>query len=205
MVNVVGPLMSLAATGNMKDALFYYDTKFGARIRVPKRQFSPPGQAWIVNQEWFKLANQHSKGLSGEQRLAWKIAYPGKCDTWRDIFMGKQIEFWNLSPQNDLTWPPVEVQSVGTLVFRKGSEFEGSVYIYLQGGITDVMRRNTIGLLFWDILDVFRAPVDSDAYKFKTYAGYEIPLESGHTNYIWAGVRYLNGKSDAYFVNSFVR
>ena len=49
MPNVFGPLLSLSASGAFGKTVFYYDTKYGARVRKVKGQFPSYGEAWEVN------------------------------------------------------------------------------------------------------------------------------------------------------------
>ncbi len=194
MVTVIAPCFSLSASGLLGKALFYYDTKFGARVRIPKRTFVPPGSIWEVNKEFFKLANTRSKSLTKEQRLAWQKAYPGECDAWRDIFMGRQIEAWTLSPTNNLTWPLIHPPSVGDFTLEGYAtgyafEFKGWFVDYDY----DLFRKWTVGSLWWDILDNPRAPIASDPYEFRTFPAAVWEGVVGHDNYFWGGVRYLDG------------
>jgi len=57
MVVIIGPCFSLAATGGLGDALLYYDTKWGARVKFPKRTFKSLASAWVINKTWFKKAS----------------------------------------------------------------------------------------------------------------------------------------------------
>lgn len=105
MVKLVGPMMSLEASGNFAKTVNFFYGPAGAVVRLKKRIFTPPGQVWYVNQAAFKAASDRWKTFSKIQQNAWNMSFFTICDTGRDLFMGKQIENWNLSPENDLSWP----------------------------------------------------------------------------------------------------
>jgi hypothetical protein len=65
-----------------------------------------------VNQGWFNLASERWKGFTKIIQKAWKMIYADVCDTQRDVFMGQQIAAWNLSPENMITWPDIEVKNI---------------------------------------------------------------------------------------------
>lgn len=197
MVNVIAPCFSLSATGLLGKALFYYDTKYGARVRTPKRTFVPPGSVWEVNQLWFRAASDRSKTLNREQRLAWEKAYPGACDSWRDIFMGKQIELWNLSPANNLTWPPVVAQSIGDIVFGCSRKFQNFRRWWFSEWDVEMAKRWGVGSLWWDKKNDATPPSSTDPYIFKEYTSYEFELQPGFTHYLWGGLRYIDGRYKA--------
>lgn len=206
MVSVIAPCFSLSASGTVGKALLYYDTKYGARIRTPKRRFTPPGTIWEVNKVWFEKANTRSKSLTREQRLAWQSAYPGMCDSWRDIFMGKQIEAWNLSPSNNLTWPQIVAQPVGDIEWSDGWwDYDNKYRFWMNEWDNKKFRAWTVGSLWWNILDNPRAPTADDPYFFRTYPAYSFEVQAGHTNYFWGGVRYVDGRFKADFLGSLVR
>jgi len=202
---VVGPLFSMSASGLFKKALLFYDTKYGARVRAPKKTFVPPGNIWEVNIEWFKKASVRSKTLDFWQKRAWSLAYLSVCDVWRDIFMGKQIEAWNLSPLNDLTWPLVDIKDVGPITFAHGMEFEGEVRWWVET-INGILREKySVGYLWWKVLDDDREPVEDDLVKATLKSSYEFEFTAGHDNYLWGGVRYINGSYKAVFLKKYVR
>ena len=205
MVSVIAPAFSLSASGLLGKALFYYDTKYGARVRTPKRTFKPPGNVWEVNKAFFILASERAKSLTSWQKKAWERAYPGICDSWRDIFMGKQIEFWNLSPLNNLTWPPISPQDVGPITFNHGLEYVGSIYWTVDTVDDRKMRKWGVNWLWWRVLNNARQPVESDLVSQSSYPGYEFSFVAGSTNYLWAGMRYLNGTWKAVFLDSYVK
>lgn len=202
---VVGPCFSLSASGLLGKALLYYEHPWGARVRAPKKTFVPPAPIWEVNQVWFKAASDRSKTLNTWQKRAWEQAYPGICDNWRDIFMGKQIEYWNMSPLNDLTWPPVSPQDIGDLTFRSGTEFVGSIYWTLVDYDVVLMTKWVVSTLWWRILNNPRVPVESDLVAQKARFGNEFSFVAGNTNYLWGGVRYVNGTWKAQFLGSYVK
>jgi hypothetical protein len=109
MVCLVGPVMSLSATGNFGKSLNFVQTPYGAVVRVKKRAFIAPGPKWYVNQAFFNAATLRWAGFSAVQQNAWAITFNKWCDTARDLFMGKQIAEWNKNPANDLTWPDTVV------------------------------------------------------------------------------------------------
>lgn len=217
MVVVLGPCFSLSASGLMGKALLYYDTKYGARVRIPKRTFVPPAPIWEINIVWFKAASDRAKTLTTEQKWAWQKAYPGKCDAWRDIFMGKQIEWWNLSPQNDLTWPPLVAGNPGPITANEGTIFVGSVNTWLEAEDQVSFKKWCASWVWCRVLDNAGKPVDADVVKFRKVGRwygkepkgftefYNVDLLAGHTNYIWGGGRLIDGRLDVSLVGSYVR
>ena len=205
MVVVIGPCLSLSASGLYGKALLFYDTKFGARIRKPKSQFVPPGQSWEVNKTWFKQASNRWKlNLTQEQKWAWQVAYPGICDTARDIFMGQQIEQWNLSPLNNLTWPQVEVQSIGDFELD-GMDFVAVIRAWF-GDLNMIKIKSVCGNVVWvRKLDNSSVPIESDIVFAKQTFFAEIEFVAGHTNYIWGGLRYPNGRLEFKLLGSYSR
>ena len=194
MVVVLGPCFSTSASGLLGKALLYYDTKYGARIRTPKRTFTPPSQSWIVNQEWFKKANARSRIITGWQKFAWLLAYPGICDTWRDIFMGKQIEMWNISPLNDVTWPPLTPGDSGWVKAIPGQQYENIISIRIE--TEDVIKRKrwAFAWVFFLVLDNARQPREADMIKASRYSPYlDVEFIPGHVNYIWGGIWLVDG------------
>jgi len=213
---LVGPLFSLSASGLLGKALFYYDTKYGARVRVPKKSFVPPGAIWEVNKEWFKAASDRwKKVLTNPMKWAWKLAYSGKCDTARDIFMGQQIELWNLSPLNNLTWPTKGVAPVGEF-YIDYDEYVGEINCWFRS--PESMNTPTPTRESWvkikqycsssvwaNKLDNSNPPSEEEITKEKQGWQYKFALETGHVNYLWGGLRYYNGNIEWRFIGSFVR
>lgn len=202
---LAGPLFSLTASGLFGKCLLYYDTRYGARVRSPKKYFVPPGSIWEVNKEWFKKASIRSKILNKFQKHAWQWAYPQACDTWRDLFMGRQIEAWNLDPSNNITWPDVWVPDIGEIVFAHGQEFPTGIDWWVKEIDTYKKKTYTCAHLFWRVLDSPSAPDEDDIYKetFSYFCDFE--FVQGHVNYLWGGVRYLNGTWKAVFLDSYDR
>jgi len=205
MANVIGPLLSLSASGLFSKALFYYDTKYGARVRKPKSIFTPPSQIWEVNIGWFKQASARFKTFTSEIKNAWKLVYTEACDTYRDIFMGQQIAAWNLHPTNDITWPQVTVVDIGDFTFAHGTEYVSKVSWWFDESNDALIRKWTCGSLWWNLLDNPNPPNAGDEYEYRTSDYYSFPLIEGHTNYLWGGVRYVDGQFKAVFLDSYVR
>jgi len=109
MVLAVGPMLSLSATGNFGKSLNFFYGPNGAVIRRLKRSFTPPGQIWYVNQIAFNAASVRWASFSRVQQNAWALFFGSMCDIPRDLFMGKQIESWNMHPDYDLSWPESHV------------------------------------------------------------------------------------------------
>lgn len=205
MVQVIAPLFSLSASGLLGKALLFYDTKYGARVRSPKKTFVPPGSIWEVNIEWFKQAsNRWKKDLTQEQKWAWNLAYVGECDTGRDIFMGQQIELWNISPQNDLSWPPKGVSDVGIITFWT-NEFVSSLKCGFLEFNKVLIQKYCPNTLWARKLGDSSPPDEDDIVKAIKYFSTSIDFIAGYTNYIWGGVRYYNGTKKMLLVGSYVK
>jgi len=133
MVKVVGPMMSLEASGNFAKTVNFFYGPNGAVVRSKKKIFTPPGQIWYLNQIVFKAASARWKSFPKIQKNAWALSLLSMCDIPRDLFMGKQIESWNLSPDNDLSWPETVVPDVP---WPKGKSYindgAGTVSFYYQ-------------------------------------------------------------------------
>jgi len=202
---VTGPLFSLKASGLLGKTILYYDTKYGARVRLVRKNFTPPGNIWEVNKEWFKKASDRWKfDLTSCMKLAWGAAYPGICDVARDIFMGHQIEAWNLSPLYDLLWPVVGVGDVGIITF--GSiEYEGSVRCWYDEFSQTLIQRFGICAVWFRKLDDGSDPGESDIVKEGESYSASVDLISGYTNYVWGGIRHYNGALKFWLIGSFVR
>jgi len=216
MTVLIGPCFSLSASGSVGKALLYYDTKFGARVRIVKRRFESPGVAWEINKSWFKMASDRAKGLDRWQKKAWGIAYSAICDSWRDIFMGKQIELWNLSPLNNITWPPVVAQGIGTINFSEGVDkgLEVKYYLaeYSPGGTklsnVEMLRRKekwAVGWVWFKVLNNAGSPTEADLDDTTEYPAHTFEFTEGATNYFWGGVRLIDGRFQAQFLGSFVK
>ncbi len=205
MTKLVGPCFSLAAVGTLGKVLFYYDSKYGAVVRIPPRQQRNVGQAFEVNKEWFKAASARSKTLNRWQRRAWEVAYPLACDSWRDIFMGHQIEAWNKSHLNDLTWPQISPQDVGSIFWEERIYGALSVQWKVKEWNDNLIRTWTVGSLWWNRLDNAGVPRESDLVKETDVGWNTFSLEVGHTNYLWGGVRYVNGTYKQTYFSSYVR
>jgi hypothetical protein len=204
MAQVIAPLFSLSASGTFGKALLYYDTRFGARVRSPKKYFVPPGSIWEVNKEWFKKASDRSKELTPCQKKAWQLAYSGVCDTWRDIFMGQQIEAWNLSPENDLSWPTKDSPSVGVVLISGTTPYVDAVAYYVNSLPVNLLPSICPCWVAFRVLDDPREPGEADILAewtkkcegppvtaYKSHA--HVYFETGHLNYIWGGCRLWTG------------
>ena len=202
MTVLVGPCFSLAASGLVGKALLYYDTKYGARVRKPRSRFTPPGTAWEINKVWFKKASDRAKTLTREQKWAFRVAYPEICDSWRDIFMGKQIEFWNLSPLNDLTWPHVVAQRIGDIVFGSYEVTPLERRCWFEKYEIRKVETQTCGTLWWIKFNDASAPSPSDPYTFRRSYSNQFDLVNGRVNYLWGGVRYIDGTYKAQFIEA---
>jgi hypothetical protein len=193
MVNVIAPLFSLSASGLIGKTIFYYDTKYGARVRKVKGSFTPPGSVWEVNKEWFKLASDRFKhDLTAENKWAWKLFSSSLCDTYRDVFMGVQIEYWNLSPLNDITWPLSGHPDVGEITFWN-IIYESSVACGFDEFNKSLIQTYCPCTLWAVKLDDASAPGEDDIVKRVQKFSASVDLTAGHINYVWGGVRYTNG------------
>jgi len=112
MVKLVGPVMSLSASGDFGKTINFFYSKYGPVARKKLKYKPPYGNVWNVNKAFFTAASDRWMSLSDIQKNAWKIYFIEICDTARDLFMGAQIEAWNLSPLNDLTWPSVSLKDI---------------------------------------------------------------------------------------------
>lgn len=207
MVKVVGPAFSLAATGSIGSAIFYYDHPYGAMVRGPRRKRPENvAQIFTLNQTWFEAANTRSKTLTKVQREAWQKAYPGICDNWRDIFMGKQIEAWNMFAGNDLTWPQITVKKLDPPVFHviQSQTYLGR-WVAMIDEKVDEYEKVGAGVLVWKVLDNPAQPGIGSVTKESTSKWNEIILTTSATNYIWAGIRYIDGTWDINFLESIVK
>ena len=190
---LLGPLFSMSASGLFSKALLFYDTKYGARVRLPKKRFVPPNNVWEVNKEWFKKASDRVKTLTAIQKQAWKYEYLDICDVWRDIFMGQQIELWNLSPLNDLSWPnidcPVYTFSPGFVYYYDQSDsysvgFRTKDYLVIEAKIAGFRWYNT---------DDFGNPVEEDFKKETVVAHTSFSADDNPKQYFYAKAYYFNG------------
>ena len=205
MVNVIAPLFSLSASGLVGKALFYYDTKYGARVRSPKRSFVPPGTIWEVNKEWFKKASDRFKTvLTKEQKWAWMLFSEWYCDTYRDVFMGVQIQYWNLSPLNDVTWPYASVADIGNITFN-AYESTNEVRCSFKDFNKLLIEKNCPNTLWackiGDNLPPTEAQIDLRVQKYAV----TLLLWPGAINYLWGGVRYTDGTKKMFFIGSYDR
>jgi hypothetical protein len=205
MAQVIAPLFSLSASGLMGKALFFYDTKYGARVRSPKKTFVPPGNIWEVNKAWFQMASDRFKNdLTQEQKWAWKLAYVSDCDTYRDIFMGVQIQYWNLSPENMITWPLVGVPDIGNITFN-AYESLSEVHCSFKD-FNKILIEKYCPCTLWackigDDLPPTEAEIDLKRQKYSA----TLLLWPGAVNYLWGGVRYLDGTKKMFFIGSYDR
>jgi len=196
MPSVIGPLFSISASGLMGKALLFYDTEYGARVRSPKKKFVPPGNIWEVNIDWFKKASARWKTLTVFERRAWNHYSLELCDIGRDLFMGRQIEMWNISPLNDVTFPPVGNPTIPDppkyLLFKNGW---WPAYIYdddtnkrkvlLWEGYKDYWQLSIVGVRWYQKLDDPSNPTIADLKAENYYNNHSFNLESGHNNYLW--------------------
>ena len=205
MAQVIAPLFSLSASGLMGKALFFYDTKYGARVRSPKKSFVPPGNIWEVNIAWFQKASDRFKNiLTQEQKWAWKLAYVSDCDTYRDIFMGVQIQYWNLSPLNDVTWPYVGVSDIGNITFNA---YEYTDYVSCSfKDFNKSIYEKYCPCTLWACKIGNDLPPEEDEIDLKRqkYSA-KLLLWPGAINYLWGGVRYLDGTKKMFFIGSYDR
>lgn len=205
MVSVIAPLFSISATGLIGKTILYYNTKYGARVRKIKRGDVVYGNTWEVNKEWFKLASTRAKLLTEWMKKAWLTSYADKCDTWRDLFMGKQIEMWNLSPLNDILWPPVSVGDVGAVSFIDVREYDSVVFAVVVVEDFDVKDLYCVSYVWFNVLDSLNPPVEANLVIETDLQEAGVPLQAGHTNRVYGGVRYLNGTFKVSLLGSFVR
>jgi len=190
---VTGPLFSLKASGLLGKTIFFYDTKHGARVRRVRKRFTPPGTVWEVNKVWFKMASDRWKyDLAEDMKWAWTSAYPDVCDVGRDLFMGRQIEMWNLSPLNMVTWPPVGVSSVGDFTIWNDGAIPAT-RVGFQEFNKLLFERYTCCTLWARKLDDNTPPGEGDIIKKIQRYSTSIDIIEGHDNYLWGGVRYNDG------------
>jgi hypothetical protein len=107
MVKVLGPVMSLSASGDLGGSINFFYGKSGPVVRKKLKYKPPYSNVWEVNKVYFAAASERWKSFSAIQKNAWAIYLRPICDTTRDRFMGEQIQAWNASPLNDLSWPQV--------------------------------------------------------------------------------------------------
>lgn len=105
MAKLVGPLMSLSASGKFADTFRFWYGPYGPVCGSLKRYKHATTPAWEVNTVLFKNASNRWNTFNKVVRKAWFLFAYGKGDCGRDLFMGKQIEMWNLSLLNDITYP----------------------------------------------------------------------------------------------------
>jgi len=207
MVVVIGPCFSLSASGCLGKPLLYYDTKYGARVKFPKRTFQSPGNVWEINKEWFKKASDRWKSLSVFARRAWNQWSTSTCDCGRDLFMGRQIELWNLSELNDTTWPEVSLPKLPQLPsfgWWTPSDSEDFTFRHLRWwpvkiyefGFQDILMhlwheyikhftKSIVGVRWFQKLDS-EDPPDESNLKVENHAmSHTFTCESGHWNYFW--------------------
>jgi hypothetical protein len=179
----------------MGKALLYYDSKGRSIIRSPRKTFVPPGNAWEVNKEWFTLANDRWKNdLTTEQRWAWEFYSLSHCDIGRDLFVGKQIQMWNMSPQNMVTWPEWGVQSDTTARVSNYKDTDFDVYHMSVFDIFPVTNKDNYFCIAWAIvLDDSRTPTAADIKKCNKGMTATLSLTDEATNYVWAGGYLPNG------------
>jgi len=196
MTVVVGPCFSMSASGLLGKVLLYYDTKYGARIRSPKKTFVPPSQAWEVNKVWFTQASTRWSTLSIFARRAWNHYSLEICDIGRDLFMGRQIEMWNLSPLNDVIWPPLgnpEIPAAPSDLMFKDGWWPANIYdedtnkrkVLLWEGYKDYWQLSIVGVRWYQKLDDPSNPTAADLKAENYYNSHSFTLESGHNNYLW--------------------
>lgn len=205
MTVLVGPLFSLSASGLFGKCLLYYSSGGWPRVRKVSSRFKSPGNVWEVNKEWFKKASERAKTLTEWQKKAWPIAYPSACDSWRDLFMGKQIEMWNASPLNDISWPPCGVGKESALYPELIKEETTYIDVRLLLGAFTTFDRYCVSFVWFNVLDSMDNPTEDDLVVETELQQHLINLEAGHTNYIYGGVRYVNGTWDVVFLDSYVR
>jgi len=204
MPNVFGPLLSLSASGAFGKTVFYYDTKYGARVRKVKGQFPSYGEAWEVNKEWFKKASDRwKKVLLADAKLAWNLYYSDVCDIGRDIFMGRQIEFWNLHPTNDITYPLVSVQDIGVITFGYKQE-DWNLKVWWDDFDILKVEKNTCAALYARKFDDPSEPGEDDIIYRGASRYQKIGIYPDHDNYIWGGARYFNGEKKMFYIGKFV-
>jgi hypothetical protein len=178
----------------------YYDTKYGARARTVRSDFNPGGTVWEVNKVWFKLASDRAKTLTQEQKWAWQKAYLSVCDVWRDLFMGKQIEAWNNSPQNNLTWPQVGVKKLDSMSFKINNSEHPKVYVNWDVIDLEIVRWNVSNYMYWSSEDPGFEPTGENVPRVSQHGGVSFTVVPGQTTYFWGGVRYMNGDCAFVFV-----
>lgn len=218
MVKLVGPCMSLSATGELGKALFYYESPYGPVVRLKKRYMGNAAQVWYLNQTWFKAASDRAKQLTQEQKWAWQTAYPLICDTWRDIFMGRQIEAWNMSPENDLTWPQITPSVVTPLFFDHGVDFYKagfhrmyfSTYLLEQAGFSviefkEAFRKNCSNFIYWVSVNAGFTPNGENSFGVSRSSGVSFAPASGLTYYMWGGIRYINGTYSFVYIGEYTK
>lgn len=116
MVKVVGPVMSLSASGSLGNAINFTESKAGNVLRLKKRAFTSSSPAWDANQALFNAASVLWSSFTIFQQKAWEFEFLGACDIARDQFMGNQIKAWRIDPDNDLSWPDNQVPDIPALV-----------------------------------------------------------------------------------------
>ena len=203
MVQVIAPLFSLSASGLFGKTILYYDTKYGARARKIKGTFESPGNVWEVNKTWFKKASDRWKfDLPKDSKWAWNFYSEIVCDVGRDIFMGHQIEYWNMSPSNDLIWPVVDVKSIGPIVVA-GYDNGDVAGCYIKEFNKELTMLYCPSTVWARKLDDNSPAVELDIVGRSQTRSYNIPFIAGHINYLWGGFRYTNGQYIMAFIGSF--
>jgi hypothetical protein len=202
MVMLVGPAFSLTASGQFGKSVLFYESPHGAVLRMKKRYFTPPSQSWYVNNEYFKSASDRARAFNSAQKKAWNQAYPTICDTWRDIYMGKQIEAWNLSVTNDLSWPAVLIPAPFPSVQISESFSLPTRKIELEGDFWEFLKRWGVEYYWAKKVDDptvpsdFGQPIENSPYQHR----FDVSLL--HTNYYWVAFRGLNGVLYPIFLTS---
>lgn len=151
MANVVGPLLSLSASGNFAKTLNFYWGKEGPVARRVKKTWKPPGEIWYVNVDWFRAASDRYKSFSIFQKNAWTLYFLGLCDTARCKFMGLQISLWNQSYLNDLSWPPFSHNIIkwNDAQYYENNETE-SIFISLSYKQYDMKNNEICGIRWYN-------------------------------------------------------
>jgi hypothetical protein len=119
MVKLVGPAMSLSASGSLGNAINFTESKSGNILRLKKRAFTSSSPAWEANQALFNAASVLWSSFTVFQQKAWAFEFLGQCDVPRDKFMGEQIKAWRIDPYHDLSWPENQVPAFPPLVGRE--------------------------------------------------------------------------------------
>ena len=215
MANVMAPLFSMSAHGLFGKTIFFYDTKYGARARRSQGKFTPPGSVWEVNKTWFKMASDRFKTFDSIEKRAWRQAYQTICDTYRDLYMGQQIESWNLSPLNDLTWPSVGIPNLQQPLVLAGRNYKSSgdfswrylswwpvkcydhsgptEKIYAYRGYKNELADSIVSVLWYKKLDSDDPPDNDDFLEQHWGLSLTFTKEAGHWTHIWYQFRRWDG------------